>query len=228
MLELRDETIDPGDVSNGDLRWKELCASLHTLARGLIYAFDLPCWRGQEYDLAEDIVQETVLRTLERLRKAERDEAAPILYLQHMMSAIARNYCRDVWRRDRRLLRFVDDDIPPDAALVAGDTTHFTDLAVEHVFREALFSQIAGEIAHFPLKQRQALCVDLANRMGFEKQPTALQAAFEQAGIKLQDYQYPLPQDPRERRQHMSLLSYAYKRLARLFLKNHSYNSMLA
>jgi hypothetical protein len=53
--------------------------------------------------------------------------------------------------------------------------------------------------------------------MSFEDgQPTALQQAFLDVGIRLQDYQGLLPNDPVAKSRHASLLSLAYKRLAQV------------
>ena len=82
-----------------------------------------------------------------------------------------------------------------------------------------LFTQIAHVVARFPDGTRTALLIDLANRMYFEDgQPTALQLAFLNAGIRLQDYQDLLPEDPAAKSRHASLLTVAYKRLAKMIV----------
>jgi hypothetical protein len=62
-------------------------------------------------------------------------------------------------------------------------------------------------------KQRIALLIDLANRMDFDVRPTPLQKAFLEVGIRLQDYQQPIPKVPVERSRHASNTSLAYKRI---------------
>lgn len=52
--------------------------------------------------------------------------------------------------------------------------------------------------------------------MLFETEPTALQQAFLEQGIRLADYRRPLPASPAERAKHLSLLDLAYKRLAQI------------
>ncbi len=86
----------------------------------------------------------------------------------------------------------------------------------EQVDQEQLFDLLAGEIEHFPRKQKRALLTDLANLMYFDAQPTPLQESFLDVGIELQQYQNPLPTNPRERSRHISLLSQAYKRVSHL------------
>jgi DNA-directed RNA polymerase specialized sigma24 family protein len=85
--------------------WQELYAALHPLAKRIVFAFRVPAWRGQENDIAEDIVQETVRKLIERVQKAERSEALPIYALKPMVRVIAYNYGKDMRRHDQRLSR---------------------------------------------------------------------------------------------------------------------------
>ena len=57
------------------------------------------------------------------------------------------------------------------------------------------------------------LLTDLASRMSFDGQPSALQAAFHVEGIHLEDYRGMRPKTARERSQNAALLNHAYKRL---------------
>ena len=88
---------------NSDNAWIELYPPLLALARHFVYLFKVPCWEGQEGDIAEDIVQETARRIIERSRKAEQGWATPIHSHKRMMITIACNYCRDMRRHDCRL-----------------------------------------------------------------------------------------------------------------------------
>lgn len=171
--------------------------------------------RGQEHDAQEDFVQESIVRAYEyALRLDYKDH--PIKSLKHFTVTTMRNYCEDIRRRDRRLVRF---------AQLQSSFNEFTDryghvdpseIAIENVFRETLFLLIAPEIANFPPKQRHALLVDLANNTYFDEQPTPLQKAFQKAGIDLQDYQEPIPDDPIERGRFASNLNHAYDRVKNL------------
>src|SRR5437667_11077154 len=86
-----------------DTTWSALYPALRSLACYLVRTSPLPYWHGQEDDMAEDIVQETVRRVIERAQKAERGEASPIQSLKQMATTVAYNYCRDLKRRDYRL-----------------------------------------------------------------------------------------------------------------------------
>jgi RNA polymerase sigma factor (sigma-70 family) len=197
-----------------DATWQSLYAALQPLAKRIVYAFRVPAWRGQENDIAADIVQETIRKLIERVQKAERREALPIYALKPMLRVIAYNYGKDMRRRDQRLSRIPEGDDAIDQPLDDIESTE--ERATENAYREVLFTEIAAEIASFPVKQRQALLTDLANHMSFELQSTPLQTAFLKAGIQLQEYQHLLPTTNDERNKYTSLLAHAYRRVSTL------------
>lgn len=197
-----------------DAVWDVLYPSLQSFVRALVFSFRVPLWQGQEHDVAEDIVQEVMLRLIKYTQKAERGEAIPIHSLERFMRVIASNCCKDRRRRDRRLVRLSSDEDSSEIILDVESQVDPSERAIEQTYQAWLFTQIAHEVAHFPDKQREALLIDLAQRMHFGTQATSLQTAFLKAGIDIQAYHYPLPEDDRERKRHTTLLSYAYKRLA--------------
>jgi DNA-directed RNA polymerase specialized sigma24 family protein len=207
--------VNAGDI-NSESTWIDLYASLRSLARYLIYTYRVASWWGQEEDMIEDVVQETARRLVERTRKAERGEAEPIYSLKHMMTTIAQNYCKDLRRSDHRLLHMPPQDYAPEPFVNGDDQEQTLDTVIERVFEETIFLAIAHEIARFPAKQRNALLMDLANRMCFDIQPTPLQKAFMKERVQLQQYKVPLPTDPKERSRHNASLSYAYQRVGNL------------
>jgi DNA-directed RNA polymerase specialized sigma24 family protein len=204
------------EKQGSELSWRELYPLLRSLANHFVYSFKVSSWYGQEKDIIEDVVQETAIRVLERVQKAERGEATPIHCLEHMIWTIVRNYCLDIRRHDRRLFHTLTDDYLSEGYIVLDDQVNLTDEATENAYREDLFILLAYEIANFPDKQRIALLIDLANLMQFDVQPTPLQKAFLAMGIELKEYQQTLPANRIERSRHSSLLSVAYKRLAQL------------
>lgn len=210
---LQTESLDLTSEST----WVDLIASLRSTARFLAYSYSyqVPSWQGQEEDLAQDIVQETARRMIERARKAERGEAEPVRS-RKMITTTAQNYCKDLRRRDLRLFRSFENGFDLDDSAPADSQPRFFDAICEQINQEQLLAQVAQGIACFPEKQRTALLIDLANRMSFDGQPTALQKAFREAGIEMEHYRRPLPDDRRERGQHMSLLNYALRRVAQL------------
>jgi len=193
--------------------WSELYPQLRSLAKRLIYSFHVPLWSGQEEDFTEDIVQETIRRAIERMRQSECGESAPIYSLKSMLFVILSNYCKDLRRRDLRMIHLWSDEGINEGQLP--EMVSDEDVATQ-VYNEALFRLLAQEIANFPKKQQQALLIDLANRTYCDGEPTPLQEAFLAVGIDLHEYQQILPDGYRERCRHSSLLCHAYKRIAYL------------
>ena len=69
------------DPSNSD-SWDDLYRLLCSQVKVWIYSAHIPSWLGQEKDITEEIVQEALCRTFERIRKAERQEAEPVKSVQ--------------------------------------------------------------------------------------------------------------------------------------------------
>ena len=203
--------------STCDLRdeqtWVNLMNVLRVRARSFVYSAHVACWRGQEKDIVEDVVQETTRRVFERYQRAERGEALPIYALEHMAVRIASNYLIDLLRRDSRLQRVPSDCGYPEGACSPDDRLNSFEIAVEHVIQEELFVRVAHAIALFPEKRRKALLVDLANRMCLDTDLTPLRKAFLAEGIDFRAYQQTLPLDSVKRTRHTALMSLAYKQV---------------
>jgi DNA-directed RNA polymerase specialized sigma24 family protein len=196
--------------------WREMYPSLRLLARRQIYTLHVPIWYGQESDMVEDVVQETARRVLERARKAECGGAPTIQMYEQMVRATICNYCKDLRRHDKRLVPFFTRNVfvEPYAPTNIDDERDVTEEVVDFIYQNQLFVLLAEEIIKFPAKQKNALLVDLANRMHFAGEPTPLQEAFLAVGIHLQEYQQPLPEDPKDRGRFAALVYCAYKRIA--------------
>jgi DNA-directed RNA polymerase specialized sigma24 family protein len=128
--------------------------------------------------MIDDVVQETIRRILERSQKAERGEAAPIYAVESMMAVVARNYLKDLRRRDRRVIHLQSENRSRRTTGDEHNQQDIAEVATEKLSDEWLFRRLAREIASFPVKRRMALLTDLANLMCFENEPTPLQAAF--------------------------------------------------
>ncbi len=198
--------------------WRALYPSLRSLARHLAGSTSLSYWTGRKEELAEDILQETLCRLIERQRKVEAGKAEPIQSLKQMANTIAYNYCHDLQRREKRLSRLDGLDPYNTERYCVEDEVQQRQLELveENIDAQEVFYWLAQEVQHFPTKQKRALLTDLANRMAFETEPTPLQAAFLQIGIDFRAYKRELPTDRKQRSQHVSLLSQAYKRLEKL------------
>src|SRR5260221_11040499 len=140
---------------DSDSAWTKLYPLLESFARHFVYASNIPCWRGQESDIVEDIVQETCRRIIEYSQKAAHGEAPRIQSLKSMLFAIAHNYCEDLRRRDHRLLRLQSQDAFLQAYLDQRTQVNPAETGVENVYQEALFRLVAREVAAFPGKQRR-------------------------------------------------------------------------
>lgn len=206
---------DRNDIDR-DTIWEELYPLLRANVRCLVNMLATSSWRGQEDDIVDDVVQETMKRILERMHKAEKGEAEPIHSPKQMMMTIAGNYCRDKRRKDRRIVRLTSSEFSFDVPVMQQDMAHPLDIVTEEVYQEGLFFIAAKEINQFPRKQRAALLSDIASRMSFDEQPTPLQEAFNSIGVSLEKHQQPLSEDPKERNRQTSLLSHAYKRVSTL------------
>lgn len=198
-----------------DTNWQDVYMILRPLAKRMVYAYQVPTWRGQENDVAEDIIQETARKLFEYEQKAERKEVPPIHALLPMVRVIAYNYGKDIRRRDLRVTRVTEDE-GAEQFYVHSEEPDMEEYAIENAYQETLFTELAREIVHFPYKQRQALLIDLAAHMSFEQSPTPLQRAFLKVGIQLQDYRNLLPATPEERNRYTSLLAHAYRRISAL------------
>ena len=195
-----------------NLNWDELYTFLRSRVPRIIYALHFSFWRGQEEDIVEDVIQETMRRVLERVQMAWCGEAEPIRSLEHISVVIASNYCRDMMRKERRLVRRDSNEYTVENS--KGGYADGLDIATEKVYQREVFALFAREISTFPQKQRLALLSDLANRMFFDEQPTPLQEAFLAVDIHLEDYKRPFLADSEERKRSAALLAHAYRRVA--------------
>lgn len=198
-----------------DSTWRDWIAKLQDHGKFWAFSFNVSAWQGQEQFVADDAVQETALRILERSHRAACGKAPAIEQPERMLVATELNYLRDQRRRDLRLIRNVTDEHSFEAQIASYHqyVVDPAEMAIENVFQESLFFWVAHEIARFPKKERAALLYDLAIRMSFDEEPTPLQAAFLQEGIDLRDHVHTLPDDKKARTRHAALLWHAYKRL---------------
>ncbi len=199
-----------------DATWQNLSLLLRPLIKRWIYSSRVPSWKGQELDIVEDILQESLLRIFRYAKKAECGEVPSIESLEHMSIVIAHNCCKDMRRKDQRLTRFSPDEHMFGCQVVIISQSDASEIALDKVFREWLYIKLSQDIVKFPDKQRRALLVDIANLMHFDERPTSLQQAFLGQKICLQDYQQPLPVNSVERSRHASLVSLAYRRVSKL------------
>jgi DNA-directed RNA polymerase specialized sigma24 family protein len=199
-----------------DTTWQKLSLLLRPLIKRWVYCSHVPSWKGQELDVVEDILQESLFRIFKYAKKAECGEVPPIELLERISIVIAHNCCKDMRRKDQRLTRFPLDERMFVCQVVMSSWSDPSELAINNLFREWLYIKLSQDIVRFPEKQRRALLVDLANLMHFDEEPTPLQQAFLNQKIRLQDFQQPRPINSVGRSRHASLLSLALKRVGKL------------
>lgn len=191
---------------------------LRPFAEKLVLSSHVPSWVGQENDIVEDAVQETIMRIWKRIQLAERGEADQVTSPEKMGRVILYHYLIDLRRHDIRLLRLFSEDQWHELLLAYRIDT--LKEASEDLIEEELLYEAAGFIVTFPEKQLIALLTHLANDMEIDEKPTRLQKAFLKVGVRLEDYRRPLPEDRIMRARHATMLSTAYKRLSQEFRDN--------
>ncbi len=192
--------------------WRTLHAWLLSIVRYWVIFSGVGCWKDQEEQVSEDIVQEALLRTFQY------SQTTDIKSLKGFSRVTARHYFEDLRRKEYRYIRFSQlDELAVDQSATYEDILYDQDdpseIAIDNILQEEVFSELADVIVAFPLKQRTALLVDLADNMVFDTQQTPLQSALLEVGICIQDYNRPIPQDPKERSRFASLRSLAYKKI---------------
>lgn len=200
-------------LSRREIFWNKLYSLLRPLVKHWVYSSGISSWRGQEDDVAEDIVQEAIFRLLKYVLNADKGEAAPVEIPEHMVITIARNCFIDKIRKDGRLVRYEADDRMSLEHIIKSSTIDPSEIAFNHVYHAWLFIKLADFVVTVSIKQQTALLRDLAQRMHFGQTPTPLQQAFADKGLDLQQHQDWKSADRREQSQYASNLSISYKKI---------------
>jgi DNA-directed RNA polymerase specialized sigma24 family protein len=188
--------------------WSQLYSTLRPTISGWVYHSGVSSWRGQENDLIEDILQETIVRTF-----VSQGSGAPIHNVTGFGSTVAYRLFVDLRRRDLKLTRSSESAHPEILFATADEQVDPADIAIERLSRISLMETVLSFIKDFPTKQREALFVDMAKRSNFLDEDSPLLVALAQMHIKLQDYLQLIPKSRKEATQMASLLSIGYKRL---------------
>ena len=197
-----------------DRDWENLYLILRPRIATWVCTSGLPLWSKQRNEIIEDIVQDALFKTYAYMLRAARGEARIIESLERISTVTAYHCYVDLFRRDRRLQPFPPELDEPGGVPVSSFAIDPAEIALDNVYDELLFIQIARWIADLPNKQRTALLMDLADRMYLDPfELTPLQKALISEGIDMHDYQHPLPEDKPARARHAAHLSLAYKRL---------------
>lgn len=192
--------------------WLEIYDSLRLSVKKHVYHVDVQSHTGQESDVIQDIIQETVVRTFIQMQKAERGEVPPVLAPLYFAKKVSHNHLLDIARKESRIVRPTCDVIVQEQMMIENWADSIEDV-LDDIEKEPLFIIIAQVIARLPDKRRRALLIDLAMHTAFDGCPGLLQRALAKEHINLEMYRHLLPTNPteREKQRHSSLLSQAYK-----------------
>jgi DNA-directed RNA polymerase specialized sigma24 family protein len=202
--------------ASSDTKWHTLYRQLAVIVTRWVRSTNLPTWKAQREDIIDEIVQETMVRALKRIRRGEDGELLPVYSVEGLCVRIAYNIFIDMVRRDRRLVPMASvswNDMPYD---VPADGEDYSQVSVENVYTASLFGQVAVAIQAFPSKLRAALIIDLVSRMSFNGEATPLQEALLSAGVDLERYRGQRSSDPVTRGRQTSLASLGYKKIGTL------------
>ena len=197
-----------------DSIWRELRSWLTFQVRSWVYDSHVPDWQGQEYEITDDIVSESLRHLIERLEQARVGSAAPIIDIYPFARRVAYHCFIDQVRKDNKKVRFSQITAEYEETAVGLILADMEDATLNTVYYEQLFKIIAREVVTFPKKQKESMLRDHAKRMICMADPLPLLRAYQGVGIKLIDYSHYVPADEFERRRHSSLLHHAYRRLA--------------
>lgn len=196
-----------------DERWADLYRRLRPLAKVWAYSAGVATWKGQENDIAEDIVQVALLKIFQYLNTC-RENGTPIGSLERLSLVIAKHCFLDMRRRELRFQRLGYSTDVSSEQISLERLADPSQEAEEKLYEEWLLAASATTITAFSTKLRAAILADLANNSCFDAEPSALQQAFLARGVHLQDYQRAPSTDPAERSRQSALRSLAYKRLS--------------
>src|SRR6266516_8030672 len=133
----------------------DLYRFLHPTVSRWVYFSNIPAFHGQENDLIQDIIQETIFRfTLY-------SQEIYVFFPERMALVIAKHFFLDLTRKESRMEHSIPETFP-------NEKHDFSEEAVNNVYQGQVFTVLAKEIASFPHGQKTALLVDLAWRTDVE------------------------------------------------------------
>lgn len=202
-----------------DATWDALYRALAPLVKGWVFRAAVPSWRGQEVDVAWDILQTALRKTFEYALNAQA-LGITIVSLERLSVVICRNQLRDYQRKDFRLTRLASAAEAHGAESASCYTVDDPAEAVlERLYEAQLFYEAAKTTLLLPAKTRLAVLIDLATRLQargeFHGAPSPLRQAFLAVGVHLEDFAGLLPVEPMARARHDSLVSLGFKRIGK-------------
>lgn len=204
----------PAFAYDEDSSWTELRSWLTFQVRGRVYDSRIPDWQGQEDEIIDDIVSESIRHLIERLEKANAGNADPIDTLYPFARKVAYNCFIDLVRKDGRKVRFSQITADYEETAIGLILADMEETTMNAIYYEQFFKLVAQEIVTFPKKQKEAMLRDHARRVIYMIDPKTLLRAYQNVGIQLMDYCNYTPANDVERRRQSSILHCAYRRLS--------------
>lgn len=201
------------DYTNETL-WENLSTVLKPRIKSWIRTHTLPSWRGQEDDIADDILQDTLEKLWRTFLKAEKGIGRAIEALERFAFRTARNCCIDRWRKDRRLLRLDDGDHSYEDQISRTQYVDPEEIVVDKEYEHWRCSEVSLHVLSFSPKSQLALLIEFASKLTGRGEPAGpLQRALLARGVDLNYYRRDMPADPKLKGRHASLVSQGYKKL---------------
>src|SRR5260370_36097669 len=156
----------PAFAYDEDSSWAELRFWLRIQVRGRVYNSHPPSRLGQDDELTDDIVSESLKHLIERLEQASAGSAASIINIYPFAKQIAFHCFVDQWRKDNKQVRFSQITARwEEEAVIELILVNMEDATLNAVYYEQLFNRIARQVVTFPYNQRQATLPDQPNSM---------------------------------------------------------------
>jgi DNA-directed RNA polymerase specialized sigma24 family protein len=205
-----------GHEPDDEFVWHALLVWLLPLVTAWVYSSHVNIWCGQQSEIVQEIIQESVTRAFEYVKRARHNGGPSVIHLKAFCRTIARNLFVDRVRKEGLLVRlaFADNIDRLYAGKLEGQNA--AELALDHLIDEEAIINAVKVIVKLPDKRRAALLIALANVIDLAESPSLLEQELAKQGIQLRDYVRPRSDDPAVRSRQAALLWYALRELQRL------------
>src|SRR2546430_9940389 len=116
-MESRMNQISSEYQVSSDANWHTLYRQITVVVTRWVHSANLPTWKAQREEIIDEIVQETMMKVLKRIRRGESGELSPVYSVEGLCVRVAYNIFIDMVRHDRRLVPMASkswDDVPYD------------------------------------------------------------------------------------------------------------------